>query len=221
MNEKEMNEIRDTLMRNVAGHEMTILKEDGVYRHIRFKNPGSCNYYFDLLTWPGGLLFRGDIGCYEFERVEDMFSFFHDKKESGSISPMYWSEKCRAESRSGDGIWEFKSDPVRDMIYSAWEEYFDGEDGTDCREAQEIKEIIDEDLQYVDKDSEWQWVSAVYNMDFSNVKTESGSETRFSSWNQFMDGFSYAANQFTFQFIICLHAIVWGINKYYKEKENE
>ncbi len=60
----------------VAKHEMHVLHEDGLYRHIRFKKPGTSCMHFDLITYPGYLVYSGDMGCYVFSRLPDMFELF-------------------------------------------------------------------------------------------------------------------------------------------------
>lgn len=77
--------------RDIAQHRMTILRDDGLYRHLRFSRPDTRNMSFDILTWPGYLAYVGDMGDYVFQRTEDMFEFFrHDR-----INPQYWAEKVQ------------------------------------------------------------------------------------------------------------------------------
>lgn len=77
--------------RQARGHEMTILHDDGLYRHLRFRSPDRGAYWFDLVTWPGCLAVRGDFGDgFTFARQSDMFAFF---REPGGIDPDYWSQK--------------------------------------------------------------------------------------------------------------------------------
>lgn len=80
-----------------ATHAMTILHDDGLYRHLRFApTKGPSFYWFDLITWPHNLVFRGDGESYAFSRIEDMFAFFRSGiRRDGAIeiNPGYWSEK--------------------------------------------------------------------------------------------------------------------------------
>ncbi|MFK5283374.1 hypothetical protein ACI3PL_27750, partial [Lacticaseibacillus paracasei] len=50
--------------------------DNGVYRHLRFKAPDTGNQHFHLVTFPGRLVYCGDMGSYLFERTTDMFGFF-------------------------------------------------------------------------------------------------------------------------------------------------
>src|SRR5436190_22697501 len=97
-------------------HEMTVLRDDGLYRHLRFKAPDTSFYWFDLITWPGYLAVVGDFGDgYTFTRVPDMFEFFRAKSgwNGGSINPMYWAEKI-ASGR--DGVKRYSMDIFRRLI---------------------------------------------------------------------------------------------------------
>lgn len=53
---------------DIATHRMTVIKDDGVYRHLRFRRPDTNCYSFDILTWPGYLAYVGDMGDYVFQR---------------------------------------------------------------------------------------------------------------------------------------------------------
>ena len=84
--------------------------DNGVHRHIRFKKPGTMCMYFDLITYPGGLLYTGDMGTYVFVRLQDMFEFFRTSNQDGWVKEMgltlytnhsYWSEKLVATDCSG------------------------------------------------------------------------------------------------------------------------
>ena len=68
-------------LRDVAEHEMIVVRDDGVHRHIRFKKPGTSCMHFDLITWPGYLCYTGDMGTYVFSRLTDMFEFFRTDRE--------------------------------------------------------------------------------------------------------------------------------------------
>lgn len=81
---------------DTENHQLSILHDDGLYRHLRFKAPDSGFYWFDLITWPGNLTITGDMGTYTFRRVEDMFTFF-----TGYINTSYWAEKLQNGSVGG------------------------------------------------------------------------------------------------------------------------
>jgi hypothetical protein len=84
---------RDSFERNTREHELTVLRDDGLYRHLRCKAPDTISYYFDVVTWPGYLAIVGDCGDFVFSRIRDMFNFFG--AEHG-INPDYWAQKLQA-----------------------------------------------------------------------------------------------------------------------------
>jgi hypothetical protein len=87
--------VLDRFERDTPCHKLTVLHDDGVYRHLRFMGPGAfC--YFDIVTWPGHLSIGGDCEDFVFERTHDMFDFFSGDK----ISPQYWAEKIVATCRA-------------------------------------------------------------------------------------------------------------------------
>lgn len=94
----------------IATHRMTVIRDDGIYRHLRFRRPDTNCYSFDILTWPGYLAYVGDMGDYVFQRTEDMFEFFrHDR-----INPGYWAEKIQAACQSG--VREYSEDMAREWV---------------------------------------------------------------------------------------------------------
>lgn len=75
-------------------HQMTVLHDDGLYRHLRFQAPGTGIWHWDLITWPGSLAIRGDIGQgHVFTRVDDMLQFFDHGQHEHQINAHYWAEK--------------------------------------------------------------------------------------------------------------------------------
>lgn len=46
-------EAADYFKSATAGHQVTVLHEDGLYRHLRFRTPGNgSSYGYDLITSP-------------------------------------------------------------------------------------------------------------------------------------------------------------------------
>lgn len=96
-------EIAERFAMDTRWHKMTILHDDGLYRHLRFNRPGNSAYWFDLITVPGSLVFQGDGDSYVFRRLKDMFEFFRSGVwEDGSlhINPHYWAEKLTSDRDS-------------------------------------------------------------------------------------------------------------------------
>jgi len=99
--------------RDSAAHEMVILHDDGLYRHLRFRSPKTSEYWFDLITWPGRLAMCGDLGDdYVFSRMPDMFEFFRADRRWG-INPHYWAEKLGGGRRS---VKEYSEELLRQRV---------------------------------------------------------------------------------------------------------
>lgn len=78
-------------------HGMTILHEEGLYRHLRFTKPGTGLGWFSIITSPGQLMVWGDHGCHVFAREQDMFPWFR----GSYVNADYWAEKLIAVDRHG------------------------------------------------------------------------------------------------------------------------
>lgn len=117
MSRAEASKVREQFLKDVAQHEMTVLRDDGVDRHLRFKRPDSSVYWFDIITWGGRLYIGGDCGTYVFDRLPDMFQFFRrDDEGRGRIDFRYWAEKIEARDKHG-GVKEFDPEEFRRVIH--------------------------------------------------------------------------------------------------------
>lgn len=94
----EYPKIAKRFYRETQHHELTVLHDDGLYRHLRMappKDKSSC-FWYEIITWPGSLVLRGDGESFAFAREEDMLGFFRSgiyKDGSLHINPSYWAEK--------------------------------------------------------------------------------------------------------------------------------
>lgn len=103
----EYTQIWESFQRNTKDHVTTLIKEDGVYRHLRFGDKsGSRMWSMDAVTWPGNIATTGDIASgFTFSRIEDMLDFFYSsnraQKDDGSpwIDMRYWAEKLVSHSQ--------------------------------------------------------------------------------------------------------------------------
>lgn len=173
--------------KDVSGHEMIVIQDEGVYRHIRFGRPDDGNMHFNLTTWPHYLCFSGDMGCFVFSRISDMFEFFRCHK----INPSYWSEKLKAVDR-GDGFEKYSEELFTSRI-SDWLD--DIEADSDLRES-----VKDEVLSRAD-DGEHEAINAAIQFEHKSRRV-------------FQDFWETNCREHGFRFIWCCHAIVWGISKY-------
>ena len=102
------------LLSEIGEHSMIVLHDEGEYRHLRFRQPGTSMWHWDLITWPGSLAIRGDIGeGFIFTRETNMLQFFDHGQPDGCINAGYWAEKLARGSRS---VRDFSADKFRDWL---------------------------------------------------------------------------------------------------------
>lgn len=125
---REQQCTQDRFLKDAGSHVMTVIRDDGVHRHLRFRKapPAGSEYWFDLITWPGSLCIDGDMGTYVFRRLPDMFEFFCTDREYNEkrgrklgINAGYWGEKLQATANHGGHIEFSKSDFCRRVIETA------------------------------------------------------------------------------------------------------
>lgn len=211
-------------LNDVASHEMTVIRDDGVYRHIRFKRPDTGCYRFDFITWPGYLCYTGDMGTYVFSRTNDMFEFFRtDRKhmqlsfgKALAINPGYWSEKVQSDSRFGKGTEEFSEDRFREVLKRIFDGHFE--------ELQPDAEASDEEkLAFEQRKAEaWEEVEdQILSLDSLEHEGVSAACQFEHDGLEFTDFWEYRLRDYTFHFIWCCYALAWGIQKYDAAKESE
>ncbi|WP_225614527.1 hypothetical protein [Pantoea sp. PNT02] len=198
-------------IRDVSSHKMTVLRDDGVYRHLRFQRPGTNAYYFDLVTWPGYLAMTGDMGTWTFSRVNDMFKFFTSehfgKRDSFVINPCYWSEKFESgagRSRRDAPITEFSKEEF-DKGLQDWLDAF-LEECEDDDERETANETVGElKLEHFHSEND-----AYHAVDAADWPEDVGS---WDVWESIGSCQSY-----THHYLWACYAIVWGIERYNNNK---
>lgn len=180
----------------IAEHEVSILRDDGLYRHIRCRRPGTYSYAFDIITWPGHLCYTGDVGCYVFSRLPDMFEFFR-AKNTAIVDRQYIAEKTLAVDKP-DGLRHFSERLFRAAIEDDFKTYAEDLD-EDARKAL-WSEIEDDVLARVPEGRD-EAVRAA--MDFTHNRR-----------SVFTDFYFHNLDEFATRFWWCCYAIPWAINKY-------
>jgi hypothetical protein len=206
--------IRDRFMKDVAQHIMEPLHDDGVYRHLRFRKPGTMCMHFDLITWPGYLCYTGDMGTFVFTRVYDMLDFFRTKRRadgSFSIDHRYWAEKCEGQDKC-DGLREFDPDAFKREItkqrrglFVSYAKYMDADMRRDFwGELEDVKNSAN--------GGEHAAYAVVQDWSF-----EINKPSRWSHGNEYIhidtDDFP-SCKQYTMRFLWCCQALAWAIEKY-------
>lgn len=140
----------ESFLKDVEKHEIKVLHDDGVYRHLRFSS-GSFNMQFDIVTYPWHLCYSGDMGCYVFNRLEDMFEFFRGRNRDGEklyINTGYWGEKLEAVARH-NGYHKYNPEFARENVKKRVDEWIK-ESEISKEDAQELRDHLDEEINYDD-----------------------------------------------------------------------
>ncbi len=214
----------ERFLRDVAQHELIVIREDGVNRHLRFKKPGTGNMHFDMITWPGILCYTGDMGTYVFQRTTDMFEFFRQDRNYNqsrgrqlSINLGYWTEKLIAidGSRHGGKVKEFDDEKFKRVINEYRVDWMRDakERGTlDKDGRRELWEAVEDEVIGVLDDGGDRAQYAAY--DFNHTAP---SDAQRCGW-QFDDLFEHDFTEYTHSIIWCCYALAWGIEKYDQSK---
>jgi hypothetical protein len=194
--------------RDTAEHQLEVIRDDGLYKHLRFKKPGTGNYRFDIVTWPGYLTFCGDMGTLTFSREEDMLGFFRlrnrpDLPLSKRINPDYWSEKVQDGGTAS--CRRYSADVLRASILDALAQApswygIEGDDLTGFTAA--IEEQVLDTLSW---GGENEVMEALRDFSFTAA---SGHPIRFEEWYEF------ARTEWDFRFLWACYGIVTLIDAY-------
>lgn len=144
----DYSESADRFARDTVDHRMTVLHDDGLYRHLIFAEPTHGFYWFELITTPQQLVFSGDGNSYVFRRTSDMFQFFRSgiwRDGSHHINPHYWSEKLTSGREAAtsynqelfdEEVGKTLADVEGDYpgIAAAWTEHVESEFNTEYEE---------------------------------------------------------------------------------------
>lgn len=184
----------EQLLANTKNHKMRVLHDEGVYRHIRFAEPGTTMWHFDLITWPGHLTITGDIGDgFSFKREHDMFGFFNGRE----INPQYWGEKM-----------------PHTITYRKY---------SDEKFKQRVLESLEGHLESLAESDRTTFMTALTEevlgdaADFENTAREALDNFEHNGFT-FTDTWEWSFNDYDWHYILACHAILWGIRKYLKER---
>lgn len=179
---------------DTPNHHMTVLHDDGLYRHLRFRDPESILYWFDLVTWPGALAINGDCGSFMFTRDMDMFSFFRRNGNERGINPGYWAEK----EKTGAKTQNYSEAKLRQNVV---EHFIDAVRDADAPRGlgKAIREDIFDNWEY-DLEREDSAREAVANFSYREFR--------------FVDSWEWDLTDWDWHYLWCCQAIVWGIGQY-------
>jgi hypothetical protein len=186
---------------------MTVLHDDGLYRHLRFTNPErSWCYWFDLITVPGALIFQGDGDAFVFHRLEDMFGFFRGSAWQGAPNVSYWAEKLTGGERS---VRVYQQEMLQQLVDDAVAQAAKDNPKLANLPAEVREYLTDEmvgertyDLNLVDNFRFW--------IDPSDRYSIGHKEPDFT----FGSALEWDCEDYHWWFLWACHAILWGIGQY-------
>lgn len=196
------NSIAERFARDTAKHELTILHDDGLYRHLRFRSPKSSEYWFDLVTWPGTLAIRGDMDSFMFAREVDMFDFMRREQPN----PQYWAKK----EQTGAPTKQFSEELFRQAVWTYVRE--GGQEYPGLAKAVQA-EIFDSGY----CGDEGTARQALEDFEYFTPTPGPGPVLPFT----FDDVWEMSFGDWTAQYLWCCQAIVWGIAQYDAERQAE
>ena len=187
-------------------HEMSILHDDGLYRHLHCRARGHGYDWFDVVTWPGSLSFSGDWGDYTFSRTDDMLGFFAGKENGLPFS--YWAEKAQSvdrrsglETNSRAALIRVVKDRAKDMISDLSHD----EDNVRRREITKAAKELIERIRHCDT---WAGMTCEF-MEFDQAGL------RFDDWESIPD------RVLVRRFYLACRCINWAANRYFEAKTLE
>lgn len=214
--DEEMKQARERFAREGADHKMTVLHNEGLYRHIRMKHPQRSEYWYELVTWPGNLVFRGDGTSFAFSRATDMFAFFaHGLRKDGTIDiePQYWEEKITSDRDNIQG-WDSEL-----FVKDLWTEVASIIESGAVHEDQEqrfraeVQEMLDCE-QYDTCDLALRMLD---DFNFWNDKSHEHDYRYRSEAVQFTDSWEWVPKCTTYDwwYLWACHGIVHGVKEFY------
>lgn len=215
-----------SFLKDVATHEMQLLRDDGVYRHLRFKRPGTVCMYFDLITWPGSLCYTGDMGTFVFTRLRDMFEFFRTDREYAQrrgdrqlfVNHGYWSEKLVAvdgQRRNGSAM-EFSEALLRAYVNETRLEWIREARASGSLSRDERRDLWEEvDREVLDRIDDGEEAAYLALRDF---RWRPNQPTRAPEF-EFTEFWEREFRQYTHAFQWCCFALAWGIERYDSAQE--
>jgi hypothetical protein len=190
-----MKPTEETFLKDVSKHEMTVIRDDGVHRHLHFAIPGNGNMHFDIVTYPHYLVYSGDMGCYVFSRLKDMFEFFRTRPAGEStslhINEFYWGEKLEAVDKP-DGYREYSPELLEAYV----KEWLD-----EVEADEELRESVREEVLSCTQDGEHAARDALTSFEHERHRP-------------FQDSWECNFDEYTLRFVWCCYALSWGIRQY-------
>lgn len=225
--------IAERFARETAEHAMTVLHDDGLYRHLRFQRewwqPPLLNkqrtgmYWFEIITAPGTLIFRGDGESFVFARVEDMFEFF--RSPVGRINPSYWAEKLTSGRGDRESVRRYDREVFERVVKQAFVDAVrereapaglgravrsDLLEADDAYTEESAHRLLHEFSYYRNEKDRWRTSEVQRNPETGEYEVVQPPGPDF----EFSDTWEWDLREYDWWFLWALHGIVWGIAQY-------
>jgi hypothetical protein len=189
-----IDQTRERFLADTAEHVLAVIRDDGLYKHLRFKQPDTITYYYDLVTWPGYLTITGDCGTFVFSRVEDMLDFFLPEGKEPQVNPRYWSEKLQAPDPQA--ATRYSEEVLRQHLHE-WAQSRSHDLTTS--ERQRLQEAVNENV--------LAWAHDEHEAHCRLQEFEHDGLRIHDSWD-------WLLRDWDFRYLWCCYAIVYGIKQY-------
>jgi hypothetical protein len=187
---------------DVAEHTVSVLRDDGIYRHLRCRRGDSYTYGFDVVTWPGYLCYSGDMGCFVFTRLPDMFAFFRGR--TAMVDRGYLAEKCVAADKH-DGIQEFSEEMFKAAVQADFDAFTE-----DWKEDDSASLWAEIDAEVVSAISDGRDAAVRAAVEFVTRGADGDGRPR----HVFTDLWEHRLEDYTARFRWCCYAVPWAIEHY-------
>lgn len=195
-----MNPVGETARKDVHDHRLTVLHDHGHYKHLLFKKPGHSEYWFEILTAPGTLTVRGDMGSYVFARETDMIGWFIGSSWRGEPNVDYWAEKCVSSTNGRRGLKEYSERSLRIRIAETINDLIRDED-LELHQTIELRRELEDHLDTIDLG------------DPRDAQRELA-EFIWESHQPFSDCYEWDPYEYTFQFEWTAHTLLIALQEY-------
>lgn len=217
----------ERFLNDVREHKMTIIKEDGVYRHLRFGRKSDSCYHFHIHTYPGGLLYTGDMGTYVFQRSEDMFEFFRtDRKhltqrgKKLGINLGYWTEKLVAidGNRGGGKVKAFDEEKFKKVVNEyrlGWIREGHGTSFLNKEQRKELWEAVEDEVISAMEDGEHYAYQAAHEFSWKHPEVD--------TYYRFEEFWDHDLTEYSHSIVWCMYALAWAVQQFddFKAKQEK
>ena len=212
-------DILGDFLKNAANMGMSVAQDNGLYRHLKFRNKTGHQFnWFDIITWPGVLTINGDHGTWAFSRIEDMFEFFRTglrKADELNINESYWEEKLLACDRTLGKARQFNSEEFRAAVIESLDGCREFWDGDNEPLKNRLIEALDDEV--FCHESEHEIRDALNNFKYIDSEQDDGDESSDFE-HEFSDTWEINGTEYCYRYTYCLYAIVWAIRQYDEAK---